>query len=67
MSCELIPLTMYPPHQKKSSGWPDLGLKNRSKFEKFSLQAGTPDYPASVQSGTEMNKNADAGTSPVPK
>jgi hypothetical protein len=30
------------------------------------LNAGMSDCPASSQSGTGMNRNADAGTSPVP-
>jgi hypothetical protein len=31
------------------------------------LNAGMSDCPASSQSGTGMNKNADAGTIPVPE
>jgi hypothetical protein len=31
------------------------------------LNAGMSDCPASNQSGTVMNKNADGGTSPVPE
>jgi hypothetical protein len=31
----------------------------------FFINAGMPDCPASNQSGTGMNKNADARTSPV--
>jgi hypothetical protein len=33
----------------------------------LSLNAGMSDCPASSQSGTGMNRNADAGTSPVPE
>jgi hypothetical protein len=33
----------------------------------FSLNAGMPDFPASSQSGTGMNKNSDARTSPEPE
>jgi hypothetical protein len=31
------------------------------------FNAGTPNCPASSQSGTGMNKKADAGTSPIPE
>jgi hypothetical protein len=31
------------------------------------LNAGMSDCPAITQSGTGMNKNVDAGTSPIPK
>ncbi len=36
-------------------------------LKKCFKNAGMPDCPASGQSGTVINKNAEAGTSPVPE
>jgi hypothetical protein len=43
------------------------GLRILFHLVKCFLNAGMPVCPASGQSGTGMNKNADAGTSPVPE